>query len=439
MKIAALMPTHQHVYDKKKKHRINIKNYFGLKMIINEIKLKLNLQVDIIDFNDIDNYDIILFSQHAISDYYALVFTMVKKYKKKRNNIWIAGGAGISNVNPLIEYFDHIIIGRGEYLIIDLIKSILANKTLIHKSVVNTADYTQKKIYEINYVDQLYPVAIDNFKEEMYGCKYNCLYCRYRYSALPPNLRSKDKQTTMPGNEETFWDLNITSGAFYTTSLDGLTEKIRYKVNKKISNKMVVDKLVQASLTNKKINLKIYFIIGYPEEQILNFTELEHIFKEIDSKITDCKMFINIHFTPFSAEPQTPMQWEQMNIITDWRAMFDKMRLLNKYLYRSNKIDVMFMRTTIKPLELLKRAVFNRAHFYDMNIIKYLGSHTEQITHSKNNTEKLALVLAKYDVSQFVDKKEIGSFLASSNITSWQSDEMIVKQAQTYRSFRGLP
>jgi len=41
MKIAALLPTHQHITDKKKRNRINVKNYFGLKIIVNEIKLNI--------------------------------------------------------------------------------------------------------------------------------------------------------------------------------------------------------------------------------------------------------------------------------------------------------------------------------------------------------------------------------------------------------------
>ena len=38
------------------------------------------------------------------------------------------------------------------------------------------------------------------------------------------------------------------------------------------------------------------------------------------------------------------------------------------------------MRTTIKPLELLKRMVYYRAGLEDLVIIKYLATATEQIT-----------------------------------------------------------
>ena len=41
MRIAALLPTHQHITDKRKSKRIDIKIIFGLKVIINEIQLKL--------------------------------------------------------------------------------------------------------------------------------------------------------------------------------------------------------------------------------------------------------------------------------------------------------------------------------------------------------------------------------------------------------------
>lgn len=436
MKIAALIPVYAHVSDKKKKSKINIKNYFGLSVIINEIKLKLNIDVVYCSYDQVNNYDVIIYSLLSVNDYYALVYTVERKLKCKRNNIWICGGAGISNIYPLLNYFDFIVLGRGELLIIELINSIKLSSQINNDSIVVVNEFNNNKVYKINYVDDLYQDKNNNLIETMSGCKYNCLYCSYRYSSLPPNLRSKNKGTTMIGNEETFWDLKIINGSFYTTSLDGLTEMIRYKVNKKISNKMVVDKLVAASKVTSKVNLKIYFIIGYPDELEFNFDELYNIFELIDNLIINCKMFINIHFTPFSAEQFTPMQWESMNIITDWRLILDKMRIENKYLYYSDDIRVMFMRTTSKPLELLKRAVFNRCDETDNEIIKYLGSNPEQTTHKSNNTIKLDKVLQKYDVSKFVKEYPIGSKLASSNIKSWQKDELIERQGSNFRRIK---
>lgn len=433
MKIAALLPTHQHITDKRKGQRIDIKNYFGLKVIINEIQKHYNIIVEIIDYKRVSEFDIILFSFHSISDYYALVYTIEKKLKGVRKGIWIGGGAGIANINPLVNYFDYLIIGRGESLIIELINSIKSKNKIVSNSVVVCKDYIPSNNYKINYTQKLYPDKLNNVNESMYGCKYNCFYCHYRYSTLPPNLREQDNKTTMPGNEETFWDLNIINGSFYTSSLDGLTEKIRYQVNKPITNKMIIEKLVNASKITKKINLKLYLIIGYPNESKLDFSELCNVFKEVDQQIKNCSIFINLHFTPFAASPLTPMKWEGVNIKTDYRAYFDEIRKKSFYLYEGINVRVIFMRTTIKPIELLKRMIYYRAGLKDLEIIKYIACSTEQITHNKNNTQKLELILQKYNVDKFVKEYDISHILESDNIKSWQQETRIIKQAEMYR------
>ena len=47
------------------------------------------------------------------------------------------------------------------------------------------------QVYKINYASKLYQDEKNILSESMYGCKYNCFYCHYRYSTLPPNLRKK--------------------------------------------------------------------------------------------------------------------------------------------------------------------------------------------------------------------------------------------------------
>lgn len=433
MKIAALLPTHQHITDKKKRNRINVKNYFGLKIIVNEIKLKLGYDVEYIDYSRVKEFDIILFSLHSISDYYALVYTIEKKLKGKRSGVWICGGAGVVNINLLIDYFDYIVLGRGEELIIELLNNVRNKKIIKHESIVVGSHYHSSRIYKINYTQKLYVDSKAGLIEQMYGCKYNCYYCNYRYTALPPNLREEDNKTTMPGNEETFWDLEIKNGSFYTTSLDGLTEEIRYKVNKPISNKMIIEKIVKASKITNIINLKLYLIIGYPGEKELNLKELYNVFNEINKKVDKCKIFIKLHFTPFAASPSTPMQWEKVDIINDYREKIEELRQTNKYMYEGNSVRVLYMRTTIMPIELLKRMVYYRGGLEDMDLIKYIATSRAVISHSINNKTKLSNIKKQYNLNKFTSQYPVGTQLESSNIKSWQSDEMIIKQANLYR------
>ena len=95
-------------------------------------------------------------------------------------------------------------LGRGEELIIELINAIKSKNKISNDSIVVCSKYDINQVYKINYASKLYQDEKNILSESMYGCKYNCFYCHYRYSTLPPNLRKEDNKTTMPGNEETF-------------------------------------------------------------------------------------------------------------------------------------------------------------------------------------------------------------------------------------------
>lgn len=433
MKVCALIPNRPHIYNKEHGQRLNTNKYYGLKIIINEIEIYWKLKVDFVDINEVDKYDIVLYSMLSIEDYYNLVYTIERKYKRIRRNKWIVGGAGISNINPLIDYFDYIVLGRGETLINELISSILKNKDVESESIVQANNYNPLKQYKLKYTNELYKGSSHVVSEKMYGCKYNCFYCRYRTATLPPNLRSLDKETTMPGNEETFWELEIKNGSFYTTSLDGMTEKIRYAVNKKISNKLIVKKILEASKITRVINLKIYFIIGYPNINLVDFSEFINVCREIENNINDCQVLFKLHFTPFGAEPHTPMQWEKVNINIDYRDYMDNLKSYNKYVFHGSKVKALILNTTIKPLQLLKRMIYNRATLESKEILKYLGSHPKQNSHNLKSNEKLQLVLNKFDVNQYIRSYELGSFLGSSNIGTWKDDLTMIKEADLMR------
>ena len=433
LKICALVPNRTHVFNKKHKQRLNTNNYYGLTIIIDTINTKIKEKIRYVSIEDVNKYDIVLYSMLSIEDYYSFVYTYNRKLKEKKKGIWIIGGSGISNINPLIKYFDYIVLGRGESLIIELLKSIVQGKEINNTSIVEAKKYDPLNRYYINYTKVLWKGSENTKEEKMYGCKYNCSYCRYRTATLPPNLRKKDNKTTMPGNEETFWELKIKDGSFFTTSLDGLTEKIRYAVNKPISNKQIINKFILSSKTTKKINIKIYFIIGYPNINNITFKELLDCFKEIDNNINNCKIFIKLHFTPFGAEPQTPMQWEKVNINTDYRDIMNIEKKISKYLFEGKNLKAIILNTTIKPLALLKRMVYNRAGLEDYQILDYLGSHPEQNTHNNKSDKKLKLTLERFEVTKFTQEYAIGTILPNSNIKSWKDDVQIIKEARITR------
>jgi radical SAM superfamily enzyme YgiQ (UPF0313 family) len=444
MKIAVLIPTHAHVYNAKNKSRRSPNKYYGLQIIIDKINEVYPESIEFIDFSRVDEFDIILFSMLSVDDYYSLVYTVEKKLKYRRKNIWICGGPGIANINPLIPYFDFIVLGRGEDIILPLMEYISnyfvnlsyhseVRNLKLPSGVINSFQYDSELIYHQNYSKHLFEGSQNAAPEKISGCKYNCLYCRYRSSSLPPKLRESSQNTTMPGNEETFWELEIKNGSFYTTSLDGLLENTRKVVHKNIPNKSIVDKIVASSLNTKVINLKIYFIVGYPHDKSIDFSEFIDVCHEIDTRIKDCQVFFSLHFTPFAAEPHTPMQWEAVDISIDYRELFNDMMKINRYLYNGVNVRAMIMRTCNKPLTLLKRMIYNRSTLDDLNILQFISSDSYMISHSRTAEEKLNYLLSKFDVTKFIKEYGPGTSLPTDNIIVWKPRETMIKECLIYR------
>lgn len=433
MKICALIPTHPHVRNSTHNSRLNVSRYFGLRIVLNEIKKHYSIDVPLVTYESVHKFDIVLVSIHSVEDFWAQAYTFYNRLKGQRKGIWIAGGSAVQNINPLVEMFDHIVIGRAENIIIPLLQSVLNNIEFVHESVVNTCDYHENKEYKISYVEELYKEKIGKEKETMLGCKYNCAYCRYRIASKPPNMRKFDKLTTMPGNEETFWELDIKSAAYHTTSLDGLTERIRFAVTKHISNQAIIDKFREFSKSIKRINLKVYLIVGYPHNPELNFNELKEVFTEISEFLTDQKYVVRFHMTPFSAEPGTPMQWEKVNIEQNYNQLMKEYRQELGSLVHTDSLQAYVQPTVMSNYAVLRRSIHHRASLLDLDLIRYLAADPFFRSHNNSTTQKLERILSTVNIDSFIREYPIGSILPSSNIISWRNQQSIMNQGAKVR------
>lgn len=432
--ICVLIPEIPHKKTKSPKFMHRAMKYFGLGIIVKELENEFDISIPYVDYTRVNEFDIVLYSIHSVEDFYNLVFTVKTKLQAHRPNIWIGGGAGIANLEMIVDYFDFIVLGRGEGIIQDLVKSIINNDLLISSSVVETINYSNSKPYYINYADRLYPDKIMNRKETMYGCKYNCFYCRYRYSSLPPNKRELDNNTTMPGNEETFWELEIKDGSSYTTSLDGFTEATRYKVNKPISNQRIIDKLIAVPKIKGSVNLKVYFIAGYPFEDKIDISEFIEVCRKADEIGLQNNTVIRVHVTPFSAEPNTPMQWERMNTDINLRNMFKEFQVTNGILFKGENIQVVQPNLISSEFTLLKRAIYNRGYQKDLEIVEYILTDKYMKNHNINHSQKAKRLKEVFDIEPFVKEYKVGAKLPSSNILSWEDPKKIVKMANQFRA-----
>lgn len=433
MTFCVLVPSHPHIRSAKQNKRLNISAYFGLKIVLAELEKAFGIKPDFVTYEDVHRYDVVLVSMLSVEDYYRVAYTFYHRLGGKKNNIWIGGGAAIQNLAPLSDIFDSVLIGRAEGVLIPMFSELLAGRELIHPSVVHFRLYEEEQQYQINYVKNLYPDQLGKEKETMSGCKYNCAYCRYRISALPPKMRDTDKTTTMPGNEETFWELEINNGKPHTTSLDGYEQSIRYAVTKRISDQAIIEKFVSIAEHQKNINLKVYLICGYPNHSGFDFSSLRRILQEVDSKISGCNFHIKFHVTPFSAEPGTPMQWEPVNVAFNYNQAMRQFKREIGSVFVSDQIQAYLLNTTMSNWSVLLRAIHHRADLAAVDIIRKISTEVFYRSHARTHTDKFDRLISEVDIRPFVKEYAIGDRLPSSNITSWRRQISIERQGVKVR------
>lgn len=428
-----LIPSHPHIRNAKQNQRLNISKYFGLRIVLNEIKKAFGIDPPMVTFEEVHKFDIVLVSLHSVDDFYRVAFTFYHRLKGQRNNTWIAGGSAVQNLAPLSEIFDQVLIGRAEPVLLPWFEALLKGDRFEHPSLVHFDTYSESQRYEISYVKQLYPEQLGKEKEVMSGCKYNCGYCRYRISALPPAMRDTDRNTTMPGNEETFWELEIESAKPYTTSIDGFQQDIRYAVTKRISDEIIAEKLIAFGKKQPKINLKIYLICGYPHNSGFDFSSLRHILSLVDKELTNCHMNIKFHITPFSAEPGTPMAWEPFNIAINYNLAMRQFKAEIGSVFESKNIRAYVLNSTMSNWSVLLRAIHHRADLSSVKIIKDISTNTFYRSHSNTYTQKFEKLIQDHDITPFVRQYEIGEQMPNSNIISWRNTRSIIHQGTKIR------
>ena len=433
MKFCVLVPSHAHIRTAKHNSRLNISKYFGLKLVLAELLASLNIEADVVTYQDVHKYDVVLASIHSVEDYWGHAFTFYNRLKGKRSGIWICGGSAVQNLPVLSEIFDFAFVGRAEEILVPFFKSLLSGNIDTCESIVDFAQYSQSNVYRINYVQRMSKVVIGKEQETMLGCKYNCAYCRYRIAALPPTKRDEDTETTMPGNEETFWELKIESSKQYTTSLDGLTEAARYAVSKRISNQAIYDKFAAIGQERRSLFLKVYLICGYPGQRSVDFSELREVLRNVDAGLDGHNFNIKFHVTPFSAEPGTPMQWEPVNIVDNYNDMFKDVSQALRNVYVSENINAYVLRTTMSNWSVFKRAVHHRSFVHNLDVVRTIAADPFFRSHDNTHGDKLNRAYQLFDVDQFVRSYPIGAPLSSSNIVSWRKQKSIENQARTVR------
>ncbi|HOE37286.1 MAG TPA: hypothetical protein PLT12_07220 [Kiritimatiellia bacterium] len=298
---------------------MDTRQFVGLRVIIDVLE-RAGRKVEYAGSATVHEYECVLVSLTSDCDWWTFISERVKwragKYKV------IVGGAGVLNVRPFLEFADYFVLGRGEGVIIPLLDEIETGNRCGIDSVVRSCEFSENASYSIAQAVEPYPHEIRlsenrKFKERFIGCNHRCFFCGYTWHRkyigdgeykMDDSLFGgfEDKERAMLDMCKDYSRINFS--LLRTTAIDGMSERLRYKVNKRISRKHVVDFFVAAANSKAKPHqIKIYNIVGYPTETESDWQEFLDCIREADGNFSKRTQWsILLHCTPFRAMPATP-------------------------------------------------------------------------------------------------------------------------------------
>lgn len=359
------------------------KGSIGMNFIIEHAK-KAGYNIDLLD-DTASGYDVEMLSIHHCEDYLRLLSI------KKRASLRIIGGHPMQN-NPLpvINYCDVICIGEGEtwikkalplidkYRNVDCLKEL--SGTIISKfwkkgDKIPAANIENPLPENKAYLNRPGTGSAAWYIEIARGCPFGCYYCelghstkyrRYSYDYLCNLIDSVDTRITRKINffapdEASHPDYQklyeraktkgflsgfasmrvdsvlknmppIAMNQLVRVGIDGLTEKTRARVNKKITDNMIVE-YFHKMISQGHVQFKMFMIFGYSWETVEEFDEWAFLMKRIFSLPLNKNIWLRIKWTPFIPQPCTPLgkytakyDYKMVDKINTWHAINGKPR-----------------------------------------------------------------------------------------------------------------
>lgn len=321
MKICAYV---QEKYAKKtyKNECMDARQFVGLKVVIDSLE-KAGYQVEYAGIANVHKYDVVLVSITAFCDWWTFLSERLKW--QKGNYIVYAGGAGVLHVTPFLPWVDAFMIGRGEDLIVPLVKATEEKAKFENPSVIYSEDFSENNLYFIKQAERSYPHVIklnENsiWEEGQIGCNHRCLFCSYTWSRKQnfsgAFVWDGGGKTDMSQRECALLDYisgeyKINWKMLRTTAIDGSSQRLRYGVGKKINDETIISFLKDASESEALPHvIRIFNIVGYPTESVDDYEALVEVFRKADEKCSrtaNGNKWIyglqNNHFIPYPATP----------------------------------------------------------------------------------------------------------------------------------------
>lgn len=315
MKICAYVPG-THAKENYARESFNVRQYAGLAVVVDIVR-RAGYEVDYAGIATVHEYDVVLVSITSDCDWWPFVAER-SRWRKGGYKV-IVGGPGVLNVRPFLPFVDYFVLGRAEGVIDGLIKALDVGVEFEHNSVVASETFDLDSTYYINQVTEPYPheIKLENgqtYKESMIGCNHRCLFCGYTWQRKHTGGAFRYDDLWNKNKDVEIALLNYAKGQkvnlnkLRTTAIDGLSQRIRFMVNKKITRGVLQEFIRDLATCDKPHQVKFYNIIGYPTETEDDWWEFVEDIKTVDAKLpkTTKQTSILLHSTPFRAMPATP-------------------------------------------------------------------------------------------------------------------------------------
>ena len=316
-------------------------------------------------------YDYELVALHHVSGF-AKVIEMPKKSKIRI----IGGHAFYTNPRPMIPFSDYLCIGEWDTGLFDLDSIGDMAHVIVSKKWESCNKLPPPRIENplpelIPYLNYEGTGSMAYYIEIARGCPFHCQYCELGNS-VPYRRRSFDEikdaigkcdlsktkkinlfapdEASHPDYDKILKYIREVSGypagfasmrvdtsqklkhirqnTLIRCGVDGMSEAIRFRVGKKISDKMILQ-YFQRNIEAGHSQFKIFMIFGYEWESLSDFDSFKKLFSHILKIKTKKNLMLRIKWTPFIPQPNTPLSESKSVYDVKMVAQIEKWHLLN--------------------------------------------------------------------------------------------------------------
>lgn len=415
----------------------------GINIIAHEIEKHYGIEVGYCSMADINDWDMVLVSLTSPLEAYTLVQTFAK-YGLTADSVRpmiVIGGAGNLNCKTYLEYGDYFVFGRGENVIVDVVENYLNPSHPLPNSVFKRGESSFDDIYTVAQADHLYPEAIGKARETMLGCPNKCLFCLYTYTRKYVGGGEYRDTGFYKGSDEVLLkDLDVRQGKSLVSSIDGFSERLRMAFAKPVTDKLIRQKLIEASEARMgdNIRMKLYQIMALPTETDEERKQFLKMLKDIDKECKPGRVIIIFVCTPFNADPLTPAQYLPVDVSREWRDELASWASADGYVFRGQALEVYFNpQATPSILTNLKYMIVHRGGTEDAKLVRAIA--LDPAFKKMRSYAAVKNIMSKYPrADKFVRQDDIGDRGEWGYLVSYHTWERIDEDARRLHKALGL-